>query len=81
MEVMAFSRKELIKQLEYEGFSTEDATHGVDSCGADWNIQAKKKAQSYIDIMTFSKEELIEQLEYEGFTHSEATYGASLVFP
>lgn len=33
----AFSRKGLIEQLEFEGFSNEDATYGVDSCDVDWN--------------------------------------------
>lgn len=33
----AFSRKGLIQQLEYEGFSTVDATFAVDSIAVDWN--------------------------------------------
>lgn len=39
----AFSYTGLIKQLEYEKFSNEDAVYGVDSCGVDWNEQAVKK--------------------------------------
>ena len=33
LKTMAFSRSGLIQQLEYEGFTEEQATHGVDSVG------------------------------------------------
>ena len=75
LKFMAFSRQGLIEQLEYEGFSNEDATYGVDNCGADWMEQAVECAKSYLDTMAFSREGLIEQLEYEGFTHEQAVYG------
>ena len=76
---MAFSYTGLIKQLEYEGYSHEDATYAANNCGADWNQQAAKSAKSYIELMSFSRTELIKQLEYEGFTHSQAEYGAKSV--
>ena len=75
LDFMAFSRKGLIEQLEYEGFSHDEAVYGVDKCGADWNEQAAKKAAEYLDFTSFSRDGLIDQLEYEGFTHSEAVYG------
>lgn len=71
----AFSYKGLIEQLEYEKFSTADATYAVDNCGADWFEQAAKKAKSYLGFTSFSRDGLIEQLEYEGFTHEQAVYG------
>lgn len=71
----AFSRKGLIEQLEYEKFTTEDATFAVDNCEADWNEQALKKACSYLNHSAFSCAGLTEQLEYEGFTAEEAKYG------
>ena len=37
LDVMAFSYSGLIKQLEYEGYSYEEAKYGVDNCGANWN--------------------------------------------
>ncbi len=74
--VTAFSYKGLIEQLEYEGFSNEDATYGADNCGADWNTQAIKKAKSYLSFSAFSYKGLIEQLEYEKFTSAQAKYGA-----
>lgn len=75
----SFSRSGLIDQLEYEGFSTEEATYGVDNCGADWNEQAAKKAQSYLDYSSFSRQGLIDQLVFEGFTQEQAEYGVSSV--
>ena len=73
----AFSYTGLIEQLEYEGYSTEDATFAVDRCGADWNEQAAKCAKKYLDYSSFSRDGLIEQLEYEGFTAEQAEYGVS----
>ena len=75
ISTMAFSRSGLIEQLEYEGFTNEDAVYGVDNITVDWNEQAVKMAKTYLDIMAFSRSGLIEQLEYEGFTHEQAVYG------
>lgn len=72
----AFSYGGLIDQLEYEGFSLEEATFAADNCGADWNEQALLKAQSYLETTAFSYSGLIGQLEYEQFTTEQATYGA-----
>ena len=71
----SFSRQGLIEQLEYEGFSNEDAIYGVDQSGADWIEQAAQCAKDYLDYSSFSRQGLIEQLEYEGFTHEQAVYG------
>lgn len=79
LDYMAFSYSGLVDQLEYEGYSTEDATFAVDHCGADWNEQAAKKAQSYLDFMSFSRSGLIDQLLFEGFTQEQAEYGVSAV--
>ena len=76
----AFSYSGLIEQLEYEGYSTEDATYAVDHCGADWKEQAVKKAKSYLKHSSFSESGLIDQLEYEGFTHEQAVYGAEQAY-
>ena len=65
--------------MEYEGFSAEEATFAADSCGADWNEQAAKKAQDYLNLSSFSRSGLIDQLKYEGFTNDQAEYGASAV--
>ena len=73
----AFSYTGLIEQLEYEGFTTEEATRAADNCGADWNEQAVKKAKEYLDYSSFSRSGLIGQLKYEGFTNEQAEYGVT----
>lgn len=77
LNTSAFSRKGLIEQLEYEKYSTEDATYAVDNCGANWNEQALKSAKSYLNTSAFSYSGLKEQLEYEGFTSEQASYGVN----
>jgi SOS response regulatory protein OraA/RecX len=73
----SFARSELIGQLEYEGYSTSDATWAVDSLNVDWNEQAAKKAMDYLDYTSFSRSGLIGQLEFDGFSPAEAEYGVS----
>jgi Host cell surface-exposed lipoprotein len=73
----AFSRKGLIKQLAYEGYSKKDAAYAVDAVSPNWNEQAVKAAKSYLDASSFSRSGLIEQLIYEGYTQAQAEYGVS----
>lgn len=80
LSTSAFSRQGLIEQLEYEGFSTADATYAVDSITVDWDQQAAKKAQQYLSRSAFSRQGLLEQLEYEGFTPSQAAYGVTVAY-
>ena len=80
LDFSAFSQSGLIGQLEYEGFSTADATFAVESLDADWNEQAAKSAASYLEFSSFSLSGLIGQLEYEGFTPEQATYGANQAY-
>ncbi len=75
----AFSYKGLIEQLEFEGYSNDEATYAADNCGADWNEQAAKSAESYLEFSSFSRSGLIDQLEFEGFTHEQAVYGVEAV--
>lgn len=79
LKTLSFSRTGLIEQLEFSGFTTEEATFAVDNCGANWFEQAGKKAQSYLKSSSFSRTGLIEQLEFSGFTKEEAEYGAKVV--
>jgi hypothetical protein len=79
LEFSAFSRSGLIDQLEFEGFSTADATYAVDNIIVDWNEQAAKKAESYLEFSSFSKSGLYDQLIFEGFSSSQANYGVKAV--
>lgn len=76
LRVSSFSYYGLIDQLEYEGYTADEATYAADNCGADWNAQALKSAKSYLDFSAFSYSGLIDQLEYEKYTNEEATYAA-----
>ncbi|QTG82056.1 Ltp family lipoprotein [Arthrobacter crystallopoietes] len=77
LDYTAFSRTGLIGQLEFEEFSTEDATWAVDRVTVDWNEQAANKAKDYLDYTSFSRGGLYDQLIFEGFTPEQAEYGVS----
>ena len=79
LNITSFSRDGLIKQLEYEGFTTEDATYAVNNCGADWYEQAAKRATEYIDGSSFSYIGLVNELKHDGFTVEQAEHGAASV--
>ena len=74
--LLSFSYEGLIEQLEYEGFTREEAVYAADNCGANWNEEALESAESYLSYMAFSYSGLIDQLEYEKFTTAQATYAA-----
>ena len=73
----SFSRSGLIKQLEFEGFTIEESTYGVDSQNADWDAEAVKKAADYLQYDSFSHSGLVDQLEFDGFTATQAEYGVT----
>lgn len=75
-----FSKKGLIKQLAYDGFSSRDATVAVNSMKVDYNVQATKKGVSYLQLTAFSKAGLVRQLKYDGFTNTQAKLGAEGAF-
>lgn len=77
LEFSAFSRSGLIKQLEFEKFSTEDSTWAVDRITVDWNEQAAKKAKDYLEYSSFSRSSLVDQLIFEGYTPEQAEFGVS----
>lgn len=77
--VGGFSRQGLIEQLEYEQFSTADATFAVDNGGFDWAAAADSAASYMETVGGFSRGSLIDQLLYEGFTQAEAEHGANSV--
>ena len=80
LDVLAFSYKGLIKQLQYEGYTESEAEYAAKNCGADWKEQAAKCAQNYLDTMPMSKEELKTQLiEYEYFNKEQAEYALTAV--
>lgn len=79
LEFSSFSYTGLIQQLEFEGYTHEEATYAADSCGADWYAQAVLSAKSYLEFSSFSRKGLIDQLVFEGFTKEQAEYAATEV--
>ena len=79
LNIGGFSHDGLIKQLEFEGFTNEEAVFAADNCGADWNEEAAKKAQQYLNVSSFSRSGLMDQLKFEGFTEEQAEYGVTAV--
>ncbi len=77
LDYTGFSREGLIQQLEFDDFSTADATFAVDYITVDWNEQAAKVAEQYLDYTSFSRGGLIQQLEFDGFTSAQAAYGVA----
>ena len=74
-----FSRDGLVGQLEYEGYSAEEAAFGADNAGADWNSEAAEKAKSYLEFSSFSRQGLSDQLAFEGFTAEQIEFGLTSV--
>lgn len=79
IELMAFSKSGLVKQLKFEGFPAADAAFAANAIDVNWNEQAAKKAQSYLDMSAFSRTGLIKQLKFEGFTAKQAAHGVKAV--
>lgn len=76
LDTMPFSKKGLVKQLKFDGFSAKEAKYGANKCKANWKKQAAKKAKLYLETQPFSKTGLIKQLKFDGFTAKQAKYGA-----
>ncbi len=77
LKYSAFSRSGLIKQLEFEDYTNDDATYGADAQKADWNAQAVIKGASYLKTSSFSRSGLVKQLVFEGFTDTESEFGVA----
>jgi len=79
LDLTGFSREGLIGQLEFEGYSTLDASFAVDAISPDWNTQAARKATSYNELTGLSCQGMVDQLVFDGFSQTEARFGASSI--
>lgn len=79
VDTLPLSHKGLIKQLEYDGYTTDVATYAADNCSANWNKEAKEMAEQYMDSTTYTYKDMVQQLETEGFTKEQAKFGAKAV--
>ena len=48
--------------------------------GADWDEQAVKQGERYLDYTSFSQQGLVDQLMFDGFTAEQAQAAASRLF-
>jgi Host cell surface-exposed lipoprotein len=80
LEISAFSKSGLEKQLKFEGYSSSAARYGATHAGANWYHQAAKAARAYLQVSSFSKPGLQQQLEFEGFTSAQAQFGVSRAY-
>ena len=78
--IFAYSKKGLIENLKYEGFSEEIAECAAKSINANWKENCVRSAHSYLEIISYSKEELIHQLDYDGFTAEEIDYAMNQIY-
>ncbi len=87
LDFMAFSKQGLIDQLSSpagDDYPEDVAVFAVEHIedDVDWNEQAVKSAENYLDLMPFSRNELIDQLSSDagdGFTREQAEYAADQV--
>lgn len=80
LSVSSFSREKLIDQLEFEGYTSEEATAAVDSLNVDYNAEAAESAAQYLEVSSFSRSGLVNQLEFEGYTPEQAEYGVAQAY-
>lgn len=76
IDVLGYSRKNLIVYLEMEGHATEDAEYAVDILDIDWKEQALNTATFNLMYSPYSYNGIIDLLEYSGFSHEDAVYAA-----
>lgn len=89
LKTMAFSRAGLIDQMSSDfgsRFTKEQAEFAISTLESqklvDWNEQAVKSAQDYLQFMDFSRQGLIDQLSSQygsKFTKEQAEYAATAV--
>ena len=89
LEGSGFSKQGLIDQLSSEygsGYTLQQATDAVqaleDAGLVDWNEQAVRSAEEYLEYSSFSRQGLIDQLSSEygsQYTVAQATYAADQV--
>jgi len=75
-----FSRKSLIYQMKFEGFTASDAAYAVDHLTVNWNTQAYKRAQWWLEYRSFSQSALFGQLMFDGFTPDQAQFAVDKAY-
>lgn len=72
----ALSYEQTVQALGGEGYTANEAVYGASSCGADWNMQAVRKAEEYLVAdPEMTADQLAQKLEMDGFSDEEVQYG------
>ena len=74
-----FSKKELIEQLKFEGFSPEISAYAVENISVNWSEECAKKAEAYLREYPYSRSVLYDDLKLEGFSHEEIEYALNAI--
>lgn len=79
LDAIPMSFPELVDQLAYE-FTYDDAIYGASNCGADWNVEAGRCAEAYIDKNGDVPKALLKaELMIKGFTEDQAEFACDYV--
>lgn len=71
----------LVRLLDMEGHSVEDATWAVERLPVDWNQQAVLLAQAHLAETPLSRPDIPVHLEMEGFTPEQVAYAVAQTTP
>jgi len=74
----AFSVDGLLQRLQTEGYSEDDAAYAVFVSNVDWNDQAVKRGQVYLERAAITRTDFIGSLLEEGFTLEQAEHSADV---
>lgn len=75
LDMGAFSKKSLTKQLEFEGHEKAAIDYALANVNVDWDAEAVESVGNYQDLGAgMSVAELKNQLEFEGFTASQVAH-------
>lgn len=77
IEFSDFSQHSLRKQLEFEGFTSEEIDYALEYVPADYEQEASDRALAYYTTQSLSRTGVRNQLEYEGFTNEQIEYAIS----
>lgn len=77
IEFSDFSQHSLRKQLEFEGFTSEEIDYALEYVPVDYEQEASDRALAYYTTQSLSKTGVRDQLEFEGFTSEQIEYAIS----
>ena len=71
LDYSGFSKKGLIDQLKFEGFSTKDSEVAIDTMKVNWNAEADESAKSYMEMSASHARDLSISWSSEGSPRSK----------